>query len=123
MPNRSWVCFGCRRIVRQPWREEGVTCATCGEPCLCLGDRLALPPRRNVAEWAALEERVQAASTWIAEEGYRVRVRRRHELEQQVARLEPEAVTPWRRERLDRMRVELADLRARLAVSAAARQP
>jgi LSD1 subclass zinc finger protein len=52
--NYSWVCFSCRTSHRQPSTAKQVKCASCGEPCECLGYKIPVPPKSKPKDWEKL---------------------------------------------------------------------
>lgn len=51
----TWACFECRKAVRRlNSYSSNMRRPHCGKPCLRLGKRIPLPPRRRVAKWDEL---------------------------------------------------------------------
>ena|SRR5690606_19995624 len=89
MGTAAWVCFDCRAAVRRNTAFAGeVPCPTCGKLCSYLGYKIPVPPKDKRREWSDLRDqlaRERSARDLAAEEAA---VRRRHDLEQEIARLE-----------------------------------
>ena len=89
MGTAAWVCFTCRAAVRRNTTFAGeVPCPTCGRPCSYLGYKIPVPPKHKRREWSALHQqlsRERFARDIAADEAS---VRNRHNLEQEIARLE-----------------------------------
>ena len=97
MGTAAWVCFDCRSAVRRNTAFHGeVPCPICGKECAYLGYKIPVPPKQKVREWSALRE--QLSREQIARELYEheTAVRRRHDLEQEIARLEALPANPGR---------------------------
>jgi hypothetical protein len=98
MSKRNWVCFECRTVVRrEPATVRVVLCSTCSAPRVDLGYKIRIPPKSRVAEWGALREDFFAAERAARTDFERRRIRTRHELEQEISRLETLPQNPGRR--------------------------
>jgi hypothetical protein len=109
MANSSWVCFECRLAVRRPTQhEEEVPCPQCGGACWGLGYKVPVPRKHDVRAWRELRESEVAEHQARTEASARGRVRARHELEQEIRRLEAMPENPGRAKaiRLLRRRLE-----------------
>ena len=63
-------------------------CPTCGLQCINLGYKIPVPPKSKVAAWKALETDYFARRrTLVAVSRYRS-IRRKHELEKEIVRIE-----------------------------------
>lgn len=107
MINRNWVCFDCRRVVRQPDDRDEVPCPECGRECVHFGRTRHVPPRSKVAEWEALREQLQSERISAAERAQKKALRGRRKLERQLADLEALPSDPTRRYLVARLRKEL----------------
>ena len=109
MGTAAWVCFNCRSAVRRNTAFRGeVSCPVCGKQCAYLGYKIPVPPKQKVREWSALRQ--QLSSEQIAREvqEHETAVRRRHELEQEIARLEAMPANPGRTRAVQLLRRQLA---------------
>jgi uncharacterized Zn finger protein (UPF0148 family) len=89
MGTAAWVCFECRAAVRRDTAYVGeVTCPTCGKPCSYLGYKIPVPPKDKRREWAALHQQLARERSDRDLATYEAAVRSRHDLEQEIARLE-----------------------------------
>ena len=89
MGTAAWVCFDCRAAVRRSTAFAGpVPCPTCAKACSYLGYKIPVPPKDKPRAWSAL--RNQLARERIQRElaADVAAVRARHDLEQEIARLE-----------------------------------
>ena len=89
MGTAAWVCFDCRAAVRRNTAFAGeVPCPTCGKLCSYLGYKIPVPPKDKRREWSALHQqlvRERSERDLAADEAA---IRNRHDLEQEIARLE-----------------------------------
>jgi hypothetical protein len=109
--NATWVCFDCRQAVRRPTPlTEGVLCPHCGQACRCLGTRIRIPSKTDERAWQELRDSIRAARLGDAEQWQRMRVRRRHRLERQIADLEARPSNEGRARSLQQLREKLASL-------------
>ena len=89
MSNINWACFDCRVTVRRPAEQSGkVSCPTCGEACFPLGYRIPVPPKDRKREWEDLRDQLVRERAEREQEASEEAVRRRHELEREIDRLE-----------------------------------
>ncbi|MFH5803247.1 hypothetical protein [Alienimonas sp. DA493] len=110
MSNRTWVCFDCREAVRRGLSlGRDVRCAFCGKPCRCLGYKIPTPRKSAAKQWVALRRSLNRQNHAVAEERFRRRVRLRHELEQNLVRLEAKPPNPGRASAVRRLRRQLED--------------
>ncbi|MDR0481033.1 MAG: hypothetical protein LBG66_04000 [Gallionellaceae bacterium] len=88
MSNHAWVCFACRNAVRREGTASDVRCPDCGQQCEHLGYKTPVPPKSKVKEWEELRLAYYASrqERFTAQE--QARVRRRHEIEKEIAKLE-----------------------------------
>ncbi len=109
MGTAAWVCFECRNAVRRNTAFSGpVPCPTCNRECSYLGYKIPVPPKQKAKEWISLQ--AQLSSERIARDAhhYELAVRRRHELEQEIARLESMPSNPGRARAISLLRRRLA---------------
>jgi hypothetical protein len=89
-----------------------VRCPACAQPCERLGYKIPIPPKSRKKAW---EELFTGFYNYRREElarARRLRVRRIHELEQQVARLEALPVVRGRTRTLSLLKRRLVAVRA-----------
>jgi hypothetical protein len=55
---------------------------------VCIGTKIAVPPKRNQKAWLALRKNLGEWRREYAEQSAKALVRRRHKLEQEIERLE-----------------------------------
>jgi len=95
--NSSWICFDCRLAVRRPTQFVGeVVCPECGVGCWCLGYKIPVPPKRDARAWRQLQESQVAQQDAQVDAARQARVRSRHDLEQEIRRLEAMPSSPGR---------------------------
>lgn len=87
--NHNWVCFDCRTSRRHPKESEKVPiCRECEEECFCLGDKVEVTGHDAVRAWRKLRENCRNILHFHRDRSQRMRVRRKHEVEREIARLE-----------------------------------
>ena len=111
MSNSAWVCFECRSAVRRPTQFAGdVPCPTCGAACTPLGYKIPVPPKSKAREWQALREQLHRERDERMSDARAARIRRRHDLEQEIARLDALPSNPGRTRAIALLRKQLRDL-------------
>ena len=109
MGNATWVCFDCREAVRRPTHyPEAVPCPQCGRASRCLGTKIRIPTKADDRAWQALRSSIREQRLAAVERMERMRVRRRHRLERQIAELEARPANEGRERAIQRLREELA---------------
>lgn len=89
MGTAAWVCFECRSAVRRNTAlNRPVPCPTCKRECFYLGYKIPVPPKQKAREWMALQAQLSSERITRDVQQYQLAVRRRHELEQEITRLE-----------------------------------
>lgn len=89
MGTAAWVCFDCRVAVRRSTAFAGeVPCPTCGKPCSYLGYKIPVPPKAKRREWSALHQQLARERSERHLAADEAAVRNKHDLEQEIARLE-----------------------------------
>ncbi len=110
MRNCTWVCFECHAAVRRPEIAADVRCSSCARPLRNLGTKIPVPRRTDDDGWSFLERRLNAAAhaAWASQ--VVLSVRRRHELERQIVRLESRPHHPERARQINRLRKKIATM-------------
>jgi len=107
--NATWVCFDCREVLRRPTEyREAVPCPKCGQGARYLGTKIRIPSKGDDRAWQALRSSVREWRIAAVERMERMRVRRRHVLERQIAELETRPANEGRERTIRRLREELA---------------
>ena len=108
MNKTAWVCFDCRVSVRRDTQCRGdVPCPKCSERCRCLGYKIPVPPKRDAATWEALRSQLNAEKLQRQDRVLKTVVRRRHALEQEIAKLEARPENPGRQAAIRELRKQL----------------
>jgi hypothetical protein len=111
MGNATWVCFDCREAVRRPTHHPAaVPCPQCGRACQCLGTKIRIPSKGDERAWQDLRVGIREQRIADVERSERMRVRRRHRLERQIAELEARPTNEGRARTLHLLREQLASL-------------
>jgi hypothetical protein len=110
MSNANWVCFECREAVRRPGNTRvAVLCPSCGQPCRSIGHRIRLPSKRAGKAWDELRASLQAQAIASAEHSHVSRVRRIHQIQKEIARLQAMPVNEGRRVQIQLLRKRLVE--------------
>ena len=89
MGTAAWVCFDCRTAVRRNTAFAGdVPCPSCGKLSSYLGYKIPVPPKDKQREWSALRDQLAKERMQRELAADAAAVRSRHDLEQEIARLE-----------------------------------
>jgi uncharacterized Zn finger protein (UPF0148 family) len=111
MGNGTWVCFDCREVLRRATTYSGnVSCPTCGHASKYLGTKIPVPAKRRVKEWRKLKEWFQTVSLADLNRVWVSRVRKRHRLEQEIARLAAMPASEGRAKTVRALKKQLAEL-------------
>lgn len=111
MGNGTWVCFECREVVRRPTHHaEAVPCPVCGERCNYLGTKIQIPAKRSIKAWRDLRDWFREMSQISRERIQIDRVRQRHQMEREIAKLEALPSNEGRASMIRRLRRELGEL-------------
>jgi hypothetical protein len=81
-----------------------VVCAVCRRECVSLGYKIPAPRRSRPDEWQRLQSLIALWRRQRVAERARRRVRRTHDLEQEIARLEAMPSNPGRKSRIKRLK-------------------
>lgn len=108
MNNENWVCFDCREGIRRDANHPSeVLCPSCGQACLQIGDRIRIPAKGNLRGWQRLRESIYEQRLRISDKRQILKVRRTHELEQQILDVESRPQSPGRTMWISTLRKEL----------------
>src|SRR6516165_10718116 len=111
MGKGTWACFHCRETVRRPTQYAAdVPCPTCGHPCKYLGTKVAVPSKSSTRAWQQLRVWLSQQNTVAQERAQIAKVRWRHRLEKEIARLEALPKNEGRAIRLRLLRARLAKI-------------
>ena len=54
----NYVCFSCRKAYRRmAWGGGSATCASCQQPCKCIGFRWRVPTKNDDKGWKELTDK------------------------------------------------------------------
>lgn len=112
MSNYVWVCFDCQSAVRRPALTRDVTCATCQKACVCLGAKIAIPPKSKSKLWESLRQGFYLARVERRTAAEKRRIRRIHNLEQKITRLDSLPENPGRARAVTELKHKLEQERA-----------
>ncbi len=111
MGNATWACFDCREAVRRPTHYlDAVPCPQCGHACRCLGTKIRIPAKGDERAWRDLRVGISEQRLADQERSDRMRARRRHRLERQIAELEARPANEGRDRALQLLRERLASM-------------
>lgn len=110
MGNSAWVCCECRLAVRRPTsHQDEVPCPECGAACHGLGYKILVPQKRDLRAWRELRASLVADASSKAQARAAVRVRARHDLEQEIRRLKAMPASAGRERAIQVLRRRLDD--------------
>ena len=108
MGNATWVCFDCREAVRRNTQyRETVPCPKCTASMRYLGYKIPVPRKRDASSWDALREQLNLEQSTRQHENTVKLVRRRHDAERELQRLEAKPSNPGRKKAILRLKKEL----------------
>ena len=111
MNNENWVCFDCREVVRRDGNHPTeVPCPSCGQACLWIGDRIRIPAKGNLRGWRKLRESIYEQRLKVLDKRQILKVRRQHELEQQILDVESRPPSPDRTMWIETLRKDLGSM-------------
>ena len=105
MSNANWVCFECREAKRQK-----SLCPQCETEMVCIGMKIAIPPKRNEKAWIALRKEIGRRRRDHDDRKYAQSVRRKHDLEQEIERLKALPANEGRKRTIRQLQKELGEL-------------
>ena len=74
---------------------------------VCIGMKIAVPPKRDEKAWVALREMLGKRRRDDEQKAFEELVRRRHDLEQEIKRLEAMPANPGRTKTIRQLRKQL----------------
>ena len=96
MSSHTWACFACRTAARRTAGIANVRCRQCAQPCEWLGTKVPVPPRVDKKAWERLRITYYEFKHRQLQRRQVLKVRRVHDLEQEIARLEALPSNPGR---------------------------
>ena len=112
MSNYAWVCFSCRASVRRHGSSKRVLCSSCGQSCECIGYKIPVPPKSKPKMWEQLRLTYYQFKRERLLRQQKANVRRIHDLEQEIARLQAMPVNEGRGQAITHLKRQLAEARA-----------
>jgi hypothetical protein len=88
MSNYHWVCFRCHEAIRRHGSAENVRCPKCGRPCDNIGYKTPVPPKSKPRLWEELAASYAEARQCYFDRRSAQYVRRIHDLEREIERIE-----------------------------------
>jgi len=86
--NFNWVCFDCRRVVRQAKTARRIPkCAECGSDCFCLGYKVDIPRNSDTNGWKALRLECRKRNLALSDSHGVKRVKDAHAAERRIVEL------------------------------------
>ena len=111
MSMSNWVCFKCRLSARHPTQFKGVVlCTQCRAVCTPLGYKIPVPPKGKVREWDILYEQLQQSAINTSNIQKLQMVRCKHDLEQEIVKLETKPLNEGRTKAIKLLRKRLEKL-------------
>lgn len=108
MGNATWICFDCRESVRRPtYYGSDVPCPKCGNTMDYLGYKIPVPRKQDGAAWRLLRQQLEREHQEQRVLSAERDVRHRHELEQQLRRLESRPESSARAKAIRQLRRKL----------------
>ncbi len=112
MSNYAWVCFSCHMAVRRPGTATDVKCPSCGLLCECIGHKTPIPPKSKPKAWEALRQSFFNSLRERIANQESMRVRRVHNLEQEIEKLESLPKNTGRSQAVKVLKIRLGKVRA-----------
>jgi len=113
MSKHTYVCFSCRTATRRDFLDSrsphwrSVRCRRCGEVSTYLGVKIRVLAQRDARAWTALRHSLTADAQRNAATSDRIAIRRRHDIEQEIAKLEQRPSNPGRTALIKQLRKRL----------------
>jgi hypothetical protein len=111
MSNCKWVCFACREAVRRYGSAVDVRCPKCAKQCENIGYKIPVPPKSKPALWRELAVSYANARRRYFYRSAAANVRRIHDLEHEVARMESMEPNHGRLSLIKRLRADMASVK------------
>lgn len=89
-----------------------VLCPECGKQCSYIGYKIPVPPKSKVREWKQLQEQLRQEKSKTEIVKTQSLVRRKHELEREIVRLEAMSKNEGRTKAVKQLRKKLGALNA-----------
>src|SRR5262245_47332504 len=115
MSNHAWVCFSCHVAFRRSSGAANVRCSHCSKACEWLGAKTPIPPKSKAKAWEQLRIAYYRAKHRALLQQQRARVRRTHDLEQEIVRLEVKGPNHGRAAAIKQLKRRLSVLGVRRA--------
>lgn len=113
MSNYHWVCFRCHEAVRRHGSADNVRCPSCGQACENIGTKTPVPPKSKPKRWQELAKAYAQARKGYFERQSASLVRKAHDLEQEIVRIDRMEPNEGRLALLARLKAELVCVRQR----------
>lgn len=108
MSNRNWVCFNCRITNRKSSRfNRQATCSQCGDKLKNIGYKIPVPPKSKPKLWQKLHEQLAFEAREFERNNFKSKVRKRHDLEQEIEKLKTLPFNRGRQSLIDRLEKQL----------------
>jgi hypothetical protein len=112
--NNNWVCFACRTSQRHQKLSGRVpVCPDCGADCFCLGYKVEVPRREAIRAWHRLQDECRRRVFSRIKSEQRWEVRRKHDLEKEIVRMERLGENKDRARQIKRLKIQLAAFASR----------
>ena len=110
--NYNWVCFSCRYHTRAAKTSNKIPkCQECNRECFCLGYKVEIPKKNDTRSWKKLRIDCQKRHSKNQENMEVYLVKRKHELEKEIIRLEPRSENKDIKRLIKKLKDELESLR------------
>lgn len=112
MSKRNFVCFKCRFVVREEiYSREIVPCPLCQQATVNLGYKIPIPQKNKHKEWTKLEAHIVSERLKEENEKELHKIMRKHEIEQELIKLEKRPSSKGLNSLIKKLKVELGKLK------------